>query len=95
MPSISKTSTCTKSLFTTLQISKPYSQKLFVKEVPTSTDISQKMSAKTKGREYQAKKVNKTDVYIRVAQIVGTWARRAEKVEEERENGRKWRERGR
>ena len=29
----------------------------------------------------------------RVAQIVGTWARRAEKVEEERENGRKWRER--
>ena len=31
----------------------------------------------------------------RVAQIVGTWARRAEKVEEERENGRKWRERER
>ena len=31
--------------------------------------------------------------HIRVAQIVGTWARRAEKVEEERENGSKWRER--
>ena len=34
-------------------------------------------------------------IRIRVAQIVGTWARRAEKVEEERENGRKWRERER
>ena len=31
----------------------------------------------------------------RVAQIVGTWERRSEKVEEERENGRKWRERER
>ena len=29
----------------------------------------------------------------RVAQIVNTWTRRGEKVEEERENGRKWRER--
>ena len=29
----------------------------------------------------------------RVAQIVESWQRRCEKVEEERENGRKWRER--
>ena len=32
-------------------------------------------------------------LYTRVAQIVGMWAWHAEKVEEERENGRKWRER--
>ena len=30
---------------------------------------------------------------IRVAQIVAAWQRRCEKVEVERENGRKWRER--
>ena len=29
----------------------------------------------------------------RVAQIVGTWERRSEEVEEEKENGRKWIER--
>ena len=30
--------------------------------------------------------------YFRVAQIVASWQRRCEKVEEERENGRKWEE---
>ena len=45
--------------------------------------------------DYGQTQIGGYDGLGRVAQIVAAWQRRCEKVEEERENGRKWRERER
>ena len=61
-----------------------------------SITLTKKLSTTTKKLSTTTKKPNMPikipSMQTRAAQIVGTWARRAEKVEEERENGRKWRE---